>query len=543
MMNRTVYLALASLALIKLVADPELPPVFSSEPLQIVELMRAQVPEAHQAVAADATSFYAISNRTIARYAKSLENGTAKRQAKWTAEPDSPIIHLNSGLVHKGRLYCANSNWPAKPLKNSIEIFDADSLRHLESKAFSESEGAINWIDRHRGAWWIVFAFYGEAEVRRTRLVRYDDQWNATGTWTFPESVISRFLPNSNSGGAFAANGQLFVTGHDHAELYVMEVPRGDGELDHVATVDAPIAGQGIAWDRSELGTLFGIIRSKHEVVSMHVSDVIPQVEVIKDVSYLGDGRSEKMDLYLPSGETKARRPAIVIVHGGGWHGGDKAAAREQNIGSVLARAGYVCASINYRLCKNNENLATRLREVWPGNLHDCKTAVRFLRMKADEYSIDPDNIGAIGGSAGGHLVAMMAVTDADDGLDPIEPYGKFSCRIQAVVPMYGVHDLPIQAETKGTVLTDDDRALCRQASPVTWITPDDPPALILHGTKDALVPVEQSTLLDERLRAAKVPSKLIVIENAPHSFHLQPKQQDLRPDVISFFDRYLNDF
>jgi acetyl esterase/lipase len=261
------------------------------------------------------------------------------------------------------------------------------------------------------------------------------------------------------------------------------------------------------------------------------------QVKVLKNISYLGADRAEKLDLYLPAGKPQVLRPAIVIVHGGGWHGGDKAANREKNIGNNLALAGYVCASINYRLCKKTDNIAARLHEIWPKNLHDCKTAVRFLRMKSKEYSIDSDHIG---GSAGGHLVAMMAVTDADDKLDPQGPYAKYSCRIQAVVPMYGVHDVAVQAQTRDQALDESSKQLCDQASPVTWVTADDPPALILHGTKDALVEVQQSRILHARLQSEKISSQLIVIEGAPHSFHLQPKQRDLRPDVISFFDRHL---
>lgn len=511
---------------------------FSQQPSKLTarELSRQAATEAHQAVAVDGSSFYAIANRSIARYEKS----TGKQLAKWAADEDSPIRHLNSGMILEGRLYCANSNWPKTPLKNSIEIFETETLKHLERKEFPHTKGAINWIDRHNGAWWIVFAFYGEQEVRRTQLVRYSDEWQQTGQWTFPESVIQRFLPNSNSGGAFGPDGKLYVTGHDHAELYVLDVPSNGGEMRHLATVAAPIAGQGIAWDHTTAKTLYGIVRRSHEVVSMHVPSADSGVQVIKNVAYLGEDRSEKLDLYLPSATSKEKRPAIVIVHGGGWHSGDKAAKREQNIGNNLALAGYVCASINYRLCKKTDSIAERLKEIWPGNLHDCKTAVRFLRMQADAYSIDADRIGAIGGSAGGHLVAMMAVTDPADKLDPKSPYGDFSSRIQAAVPMYGVHDVAKQAMIKGQSLSDTEIAICRQASPVTWITPNDAPMLILHGTKDALVPVEQSRILHERLQASGVASQLIVVEGAPHSFHLQPKQKDLRNEVISFFDRHL---
>jgi len=258
-------------------------------------------------------------------------------------------------------------------------------------------------------------------------------------------------------------------------------------------------------------------------------------VRIEKDVDYLGPDRKEKLDLYLPAGEAPPKGfPAVLIIHGGGWSGGDKGAAREQNIGGTLAKAGYVGASINYVLAKKQDSFAKTLAEVWPRNLHDCKTAVRWLRKNASKYRIDPDHIGVIGGSAGGHLTAMVALTAPEDGLDPKEPWGDVSCRVQAAIPLYGVHDFALMA--KG----GEDPDLLKKGSPVSWATKDDPPFLIFHGTKDALVPLVQSERLAESLKKAGIEHELVVVEGAPHTFHLQPKEKDLRPQVLAFLDKHL---
>ena len=206
-----------------------------------------------------------------------------------------------------------------------------------------------------------------------------------------------------------------------------------------------------------------------------------PGVTVEKDVDYLGPDRKEKMDLYLPAGEAPPKGfPAVLMIHGGGWSGGDKGAAREQNIGTTLAKNGYVAASINYQLAAKKPTFLQTLAEVWPRNLHDCKIGVRFLRKNAAKYRIDHDHIGVLGGSAGGHLAALVAMTSPEDGLDPKEPWGEVSCRVQAAMPMYGVHDFAAFAkEPPPAELTE----LLKRGSPVTYATKDDPPALILHGT------------------------------------------------------------
>jgi acetyl esterase/lipase len=193
--------------------------------------------------------------------------------------------------------------------------------------------------------------------------------------------------------------------------------------------------------------------------------------------------------------------------------------------------------SINYLLANSNNTHVV----VWPHNLHDCKTAVRWLRKNADRLHLDPDHIGTIGGSAGGHLAAMLAVTGPESGLDPAGPYGEFSCCVQAAVDLYGptewfaTRDLPMFRKTRSEA-----PALYRQAMPMTHVDKNDPPILILHGTADKTVPVSDSESFAAALKKAGTEHELVIIKDAPHSFHLQPKQQDLRPLVLGFFDRHL---
>jgi acetyl esterase/lipase len=268
------------------------------------------------------------------------------------------------------------------------------------------------------------------------------------------------------------------------------------------------------------------------------------EVRIETDIAYLGPDRKEKLDLYTPATIPAGKRlPAVVIIHGGGWTGGDKGAKREQNIGNNLAKRGYVCVSINYLLApKKDPVFINNLEAVWPQNLHDCKTAVRFLRKNADTYQIDPDRIGVIGGSAGGHLTALVGMTGPEDGLEPDGPYGDYSSRVQAIVPMYGAQDLTALAKERSIYesLSPDLRKLCKAGSPVTYAGKGDPPTLILHGTADTLVPVRQSELLMEALEKFDITQQLVILQDAPHSFHLQPKQADLRPLVIGFFDKHL---
>ena len=250
-------------------------------------------------------------------------------------------------------------------------------------------------------------------------------------------------------------------------------------------------------------------------------------VRVEKDIDYLGSDRAEKADLYLPVKLPAGHRiPAVVVIHGGGWTGGDKWSAREWNICGTLAHNGYVVIIINYLLAPN-----LNAAPAWPQNLHDCKTAVRWLRKNADRYQIDAAHIGVIGGSAGGHLASMVGVTGPSDGLDPKGPYGEFPANVSCVVDLYG----PIQLSC-GPI---NDRSDLK-TSPLTYLDKNDPPFLILHGTKDGTVAVERSQELAAALQKAGIPSELVIIEDGPHSFHFQPRQRDLRPLALGFFAKHL---
>jgi dipeptidyl aminopeptidase/acylaminoacyl peptidase len=146
-----------------------------------------------------------------------------------------------------------------------------------------------------------------------------------------------------------------------------------------------------------------------------------------------------------------------------------------------------------------------------------------------------------MGGSAGGHLAAMVALTRPEDGLDPGEPYGDISASVKCCVDLYGIADLLTYHDVSmlGRTMAEAPE-LYRLASPITYVRSNSPPFLILHGTADTTVNVAQSELLGRKLEAAGVEHELVIIPGAPHTFHLQPKQRDLRPVVLGFLERHL---
>lgn len=266
-MNLACLRTLACVGLVALTGTAfaaEEPPHMRSE-----SIASYAVPEANQAVAVDADFFYAIDNRTIAKYDKR----TQKLVKTWERPKGGPIQHFDSATVVDGRIYLAHSNYPEWPMASSLEIFDAATLTHVATHSFGIQIGSFTWVDKGPdGQWYGGFANYnrvfGKSPVAygnkyNTQIVRFDADWQPVEQWTIPEAVVEKFEDMSNSGGSWGPDGKLYLSGHDPAEAYVMQLPEMGPVLDWVATVPLDNHGQGIAWDRSEKDVIYAIIRGK----------------------------------------------------------------------------------------------------------------------------------------------------------------------------------------------------------------------------------------------------------------------------------------
>jgi hypothetical protein len=225
------------------------------------------VPEANQAVGVDGRYFYAVDNRAIGKYDKA----TGERVQQWQAPADSPIVHLDSAMLMNGKLYAAHSNYPGWPMTSSVEIFDANTLEHMGSHSFGVRWGSLTWIDWHDGRWWLGFANYDQrigpggtpyGGKANTVVIEMTEGFEPVLSWKLPKEVLDRFDDMSNSGGSWGPDGFLYLSGHDTAEVYKMTVPAVGSEIELAAIVPLDIRGQGIAWDRSTPGVLYGIKRA-----------------------------------------------------------------------------------------------------------------------------------------------------------------------------------------------------------------------------------------------------------------------------------------
>lgn len=291
----------------------------------------------------------------------------------------------------------------------------------------------------------------------------------------------------------------------------------------------------------SKLAWLYAVII--HVSLSFYLRaapDLPAGARVLRDLSYVTNGHSrQKLDLYLPA---SPKGPLIVFIHGGGWFSGTK----EQVEGVGLLALGYSIASLDYRFSSD---------AVFPAQIEDCKAAIRWLRAHAREYGYDPQRLGAWGASAGGHLTALLATTGHSREFNVGEHLDQSSA-ILCGIDLFGPADLPAyQPPSNNPMLqrsgsesifvrllggpVEQMLELARKASPVTWVSKNSVPLLIMHGTADPLVPLEQSQRLADKLKAAGVAVTLDVVKDGGHGGP-QFMAEDRPQRLMDFLNRYL---
>jgi arylsulfatase A len=283
------------------------------------------------------------------------------------------------------------------------------------------------------------------------------------------------------------------------------------------------------------LGAAFSVSAQKQKKDKVGLPD---NVERTADIVYATYGnRQLHLDLYMPKPKPTGLIPGIVVIRGGGWRQGDKNGFAGMAAG--LAAKGLAAACIEYRV----------LPDVTIADaVHDTKAAVRWMRAEGKRYGIETDAIGAIGGSAGGHLVALLATSYKVSKLEGDGGHAGVSSRIQAVVPMAPVVDFVTIAqerrEAKGGAasILGSDPEMAKLLSPVSHVDRDSAPMLLMHGGADKTVPIAQSQEMLERCKKAGVQADMVVMDGAPHAFwNMQQWSQETIDKSARFFHSVLD--
>lgn len=267
-----------------------------------------------------------------------------------------------------------------------------------------------------------------------------------------------------------------------------------------------------------------------------------------KDIAYVPDGdEAQKLDLYLPEKAADKPLPLVVHIHGGGWIGGSKYPCA---VAPMVLR-GYAVASVEYRFSQKAK---------FPAQIQDCQAAIRWLRAHAKEYNLDTEHVGVVGGSAGGHLSALVGTAGGKNAFPKIGGNEEQSDRVQAVCDIFGPSDFSTvvqqAADDKnvknifefntpkdpysqliGTKL--DDKPKAEAVSPVHYVSKDNPPFVILHGTHDTLVPYAQS---EELAAALKEKGVTVWLQKLPGAGHGGPGfgKSAVVQLMQNFFDKFL---
>jgi acetyl esterase/lipase len=361
--------------------------------------------------------------------------------------------------------------------------------------------------------------------------------WQAATTVGFGLSGAFGYWPGwvglAVAGASWVGLGVLAMIGHDARDVFARaeeEVP-----LPPVEDVVLPRQGGETMW------------RFLHLVYPLPVP--VRSVEVIRNVDYAGDGRrAHRLDVVRRRDDPPVRAPVLVQIHGGGWAIGDK---REQGLPLMyeLARRGWICVSVNYRLSP---------RATWPDHIVDCKCAVAWVRAHIAEYGGDPSFIAVTGGSAGGHLSALVALSAGDRSFQP--GFEDEDTSVDACVPLYGVYDMTVGRGKIGSANSREDKGLLKlleeqvfkrrfddtpkifeDASPLYRVRSDAPAFFVIHGVNDTLVPVSCARQFVEALRAvSESPVLYAELPFAQHAFDVLPSMRSAHvvAAVVRFLER-----
>jgi acetyl esterase/lipase len=249
-----------------------------------------------------------------------------------------------------------------------------------------------------------------------------------------------------------------------------------------------------------------------------------------------GGDKPMQLDLAVPE-KADGPLPTVVCFHGGGWRAGSRQQLEKLIV--LLAQRGFAAATVSYRLTPAAK---------FPAQIEDCKAAVRWLRVNAKKYQLDPDRFGAVGFSAGAHLACLIGAADKDAGLEGDGGNPEQSSRVQAVVSFFGPTDFVNKNWEKGVEdfflvpffggSYEEKKDLYRKGSPIIYVSKDDPPFLFFHGDKDPLVGIDQSEKMMKRLHEVGVSARLVTMKGQGHGWSGQPLDETLEETVRFFKDK-----
>ena len=301
-----------------------------------------------------------------------------------------------------------------------------------------------------------------------------------------------------------------------------------------VNSIEVPPIPEGYA---DELAVKTAILLGQIKLIDAGNVSTPDNIEEILDIEYgLVGERKLHLDLYLPKGRTKAT-PAVIFIHGGAWKSGKRSDMKFYCV--KFAEKGYITATVTYRLTGEAP---------FPAAVHDVKCAVRWLRINAVKYKVDPEHIIVSGNSAGGHLSMMIGYSN-DPSLEGSGGYNSVSSRVCAVVNFYGPTDLTTDFAKKQGVVEDfmggktfdESPDVYKLASPLFHLTKDDPPTLIFHGTIDNTVPIVQADMLVDKLKELGINHVYERYEGWPHAMDLaEAVNRRCVYQMERFFEKYV---